>query len=349
MIETTEIKKLENYLKGDSNLEEQKYIYTLFSENEGNDEFKKWVKAEFIKYFKNEDDVDYDLMPLLDKIHHILHRTEIKRKHRTIYRIYRWYAATAAILLIPFFIFGGIWICKHVYYRSAFVGESVSTTIIAPMGSRIKFFLPDGTMGWLNSGSTLDYSIPFTTDRKIKLNGEAWFDVADDAENPFEITAGRSTITVLGTKFNLNAYPDEKHVEVALEEGKVSFSMPNLLSDIQMKPNERLVLEDDAINLYKENTAKYGAWREGKLAFRGDSMTEVARRIERWYNVDVVLVDKVLEDYIIRGTFQDDSIEEVLKYLSMTSPIKYKIIERVEHEDGSIEKKKILIYAKHLN
>ncbi len=349
MIEPFDIKKLENYLRGDSNLEEQKYIYALFSENEENNKFKQWVKAEFLKYFNSELDVDYDLMPLLDKIYHILHETEIKRKQKTIYRIYRWYAAASAILLIPLLILGGIWINKQANYRSAFMEESVSTTIIAPLGSRINFSLPDGTIGWLNSGSTLHYSVPFTTDRKIKLNGEAWFDVADNEENPFEIAAGNSTITVFGTKFNLNAYPDEKYMEVALEEGKVSFSLPNLSSDVEMKDNERLVFSNDEINIYRENVSKYGAWREGKLMFRGDSMVEVARRIERWYNVEIVLVDKILEDYIIRGTFQDDSIDEVLKYLSMTSPIKYKIIERVEHEDGSIEKKKILIYAKHLN
>jgi ferric-dicitrate binding protein FerR (iron transport regulator) len=215
------------------------------------------------------------------------------------------------------------------------------------MGSRINFSLPDGTTGWLNSGSTLGYSIPFTTNRKIKLSGEAWFDVAHDAENPFEITSGKSTIKVFGTKFNLNAYPDEKYVEVALEEGKVSFSLPDFSSDVEMKPNERLVFRNDKIKIYRENVSKYGAWREGKLMFRSDPMAEVARRIERWYNVDIILVDKVLKDYVIRGTFQDDSVEDVLKYLSMTSPIKYKIIDRVEHEDGTIEKKKILIYAKH--
>lgn len=349
MIEASDIKKMERYLRGDSSNDEQKDIYALFSENEGNDEFKLWVKAEFQKHFENEPNVDYDLMPLLDKIHHIIHSNESKRRQKTIHRIYRWYTTTAAVLLIPFLIFGGLWYYKYADKVPVIAEQTVKSTIIAPMGSRIKFYLPDGTIGWLNSGSTLDYSIPFTTNRKIELNGEAWFDVAHDEANPFEISAGKSTIKVLGTKFNLNAYPDENYIEVVLEEGKVSFATPNLSSDVEMKPNERLVLSDGAINIYQEDVSKFGAWKEGKLMFRGDPMAEVARRIERWYNVNVVLADKALEDYVIRGTFQDNSVEEVMKYLSMTSPLKYKIVDQVEHADGSIDKKKILIYAKHIN
>ncbi len=76
-------------------------------------------------------------------------------------------------------------------------------------------------------------------------------------------------------------------------------------------------------------------------------MTEVARRIERWYNVEVELVDKELENYVIRGTFQDDSLEDVIKYLSMTSPVRYRIFDREVQEDGTLQKKKVMIYKKY--
>jgi transmembrane sensor len=89
-----------------------------------------------------------------------------------------------------------------------------------------------------------------------------------------------------------------------------------------------LVFKYGAINIDKTDAAKYAAWKEGKLVFRGDPMAEVVRRIERWYNVDVDLVDKELEKYVIRGTFQDDSMEEVFQYLKMTSPIRYRIEDR---------------------
>jgi transmembrane sensor len=95
--------------------------------------------------------------------------------------------------------------------------------------------------------------------------------------------------------------------------------------------------------------SKYTAWKEGKIIFRGDSMNEVARRIERWYNIEVELVDKELESFVIRGIFQDDSLEEVLHFLSMTSPIKYQIIDRPIDNSESVQKKKVLIYIKDKN
>ena len=113
-----------------------------------------------------------------------------------------------------------------------------------------------------------------------------------------------------------------------------------------MKPDERLVFSDGAINIDKTEAAKYAAWKEGKLVFRGDPMAEVARRIERWYNVEVELVDKDLEKYVIRGTFQDDSLEEVFRYLSMTSPIRYRITDRKMLADGTWQKQKVLLYKK---
>ncbi|MBA7559045.1 hypothetical protein ES708_00658 [subsurface metagenome] len=127
--------------------------------------------------------------------------------------------------------------------------------------------------------------------------------MAYNASNPFEITAGNSKVKVLGTKFNLNAYPEEHYVEVVLEEGKVEFSVPGVISGIEMKPDERLVYSRDSIHTGMTDPSKYSAWVEGKFVFRGDPMPEVARRIARWYNVQVELVDKGLEEDVIRGIF----------------------------------------------
>jgi len=94
--------------------------------------------------------------------------------------------------------------------------------------------------------------------------------------------------------------------------------------------------------------SKYSAWVEGKLMFRGDPMPEVARRIARWYNVEVELADKDLENDVIRGTFQDDSLEDVLQYISMTSPIYYRVTDRKIMDDGTFQKKKVLLYRKNM-
>ena len=348
MIDRTDIEKLQRFSRGKSSAEEEKYIYSLFAENEKNRAFKNQLQEEFDEYLKTHPDENHNLSYLLDRIHHIIHKQEYQKKDTVVKRIYRWYSVAAAVLLIPLIVAGAIWFINQNQNESVVAEAPVKSTLYAPLGSRISFTLPDGTNGWLNSGSSLEYSLPFNSNRQITLAGEAWFDVAHDTEHPFEIATGDSKVKVLGTRFNMNAYPDEKYLEVVLEEGKVEFSTPGLASGVVMKPNERLVLKEGTLNINKTDAEKYAAWKEGKLVFRGDTMDEVARRIGRWYNVEVEVVDEELKKYSIRGIFQDDSLEEVIQYLSMTSPIRYRNIERKQIEDGTIQKEKVLLYKKNI-
>ncbi len=348
MIDETDIEKLRRFSQGNSNAEDKKYIYSLFADNEKNQEFKKNLQIEFNEYLKTHPEENHNLTYLLDRIYHIIYKQKFQKKNTVVKRIYRWYSSASAILLIPILLVGVIWF-THQNQKGEILAEApVKSTLFAPMGSRISFSLPDGTQGWLNSGSSFEYSLPFASNRQVTLVGEAWFDVAHDPEYPFEIETGDSKVKVLGTRFNLNAYPTENYLEVVLEEGKVEFTTTGLASGVVMKPNERLVLKEGALNINKTDAEKYTAWKEGKLVFRGDTMDEVARRIGRWYNVQVEVVDDELKKYSIRGVFQDDSLEEVIQYLSMTSPIRYRIIERKQLDDGTIQKKKVLLYKKNI-
>jgi len=199
----------------------------------------------------------------------------------------------------------------------------------------------------LNSGSYLSYSLPFANNRQLKLEGEAWFEVKSDESHPFEISAGNSTVEVVGTSFNLSAYPVENYIEIVLDEGKVEFMGNNDEEKVTILPEERLVYQNGQTSKTVVDPDKYSAWTEGKLVFRGDPMAEVARRIERWYNVKVNIADKELEKYSFRATFQDDSLEEVLKLLAMTSPIRYKITPRKFLPDGTYDAEVITISKKH--
>lgn len=343
MIDQGDILKLERFIEGKASESEKQQIYALFAEKENDLDFQKTVRNDFFDHLNNRKDENYNLSFLLDRIHHTINRNENIRKKTVIRKLYSWYSVAAAILLIPILIASVLWISDIKTRGYADEGSMIST-LHAPQGARISFSLPDGTEGWLNSGSSIEYQIPFSKNRNVELVGEAWFSVTHDQEHPFEIQAGTSRIKVLGTKFNLSAYPDENYVEVVLEEGAVNFSTTESKTGITMKPSERLIYKSDSINLTITDPSKYSAWKEGKLVFRGDSMAEVARRLERWYNIEVVLADKELEEYIIRGTFEDDSLEDVLKYLAMTSPIRYQISERKILDDGSYRKKKVMLY-----
>ena len=144
----------------------------------------------------------------------------------------------------------------------------------------------------------------------------------------------------------MSAYPEENYIEVVLQKGKVEFLDNCIDEKITILPSERMIYQNGAIKKSVNDPLKYNAWTEGKLVFREDPMAEVARRIERWYNVKVELADKELEKYSFRGTFEDDKLDEVLRLLSMTSPIRYKITPRKLLADGSYEKEKVTIYMK---
>jgi len=326
--------------------------HSLFSDYERDINFQEHTKAEFFSYLKTELKEENNLSYLLDRIHHAINKNEGMKKRTPLKSVYKWYSAAAAILLMPIIITAYIWLTasksNHVAVAVAVEEEIITSTIHAPLGSRINFTLPDGTVGWLNSGSSLTYSTPFTNNRNVSVSGEVWFNVNKNEQYPFEVYAGTSKIEVTGTKFNVSAYTEEEYVEIILEEGSVIFSNSGFISKVEMKPNERLLLKDGSIDIKDSiDVSKYTAWKEGKIVFRGDSMNEVARRIERWYNVEVVVVDKELDSYVIRGTFQDDSLEEVLHFLSMTSPITYQIIDRTTDNSESIQKKKVLLKYKN--
>ena len=344
---------IKQYCEGNFDKKDIQYIYSLFFDYEEDADFQEHVKDEFFSYLKTESKGKKDLSHLLGRIHHTINKNEDREKRTPLKRIYKWYSAAAAVLLLPIIIAGCIWFTANNSKQIQLAGvaveeELITSTIHAPLGSRISFTLPDGTVGWLNSGSTLTYSMPFKNNRNVSVSGEAWFDVYKNEQYPFEVSTGTSKIEVTGTKFNVSAYPEEEYVEVILEEGSVIFSGAEIDSKVEMKPNERLLLKDGSIDINNDiDASKYTAWKEGKMIFRGDLMNEVARRIERWYNVEVVLVDKELESYVIRGIFQDDSLEEVLHFLSMTSPMTYQIIDRPINNDESIQKKKVLLKYKH--
>lgn len=346
MIKNSDFELIEKYTRGECNPEEEKYVATVFSENEDDKSFNRYLEKNW-NNLQDNTNTDKDFSHILDHIHHVIRLKDKQLKKGSFAgRIYRFYSLIAAILVIPILLAGSLWIMQLQKNINSIGQEYVKTVIHAPMGSRISFTLPDSTKGWLNSGSELEYSVPFNTQRNLKLNGEAWFDVAHDEEHPFTVQAGISKVKVLGTRFNMNAYPADNYIEVVLEEGKVEFTVGENGSGLTLKPNERLVLSNNKIQVFNTDAWKYNAWKDGKLIFRGDSMDEVARRIERWYNVVIEVGDKELENYTFRGTFQDDSLEEVLKYLSMTSPIRYKISERKMNDDGTYTKQKIILSKK---
>jgi transmembrane sensor len=349
MLNQNDIECLERYISGEANDNEIAYVETLFSHGNENPGLQNHLEKDWEKEIQPPNMLTVEHDHLLDRVHHLIRKKENQRKKMFADRFIKLYSSVAAILLLPLIIAGGLLINTTVKTQEAPAGQVVRSVIHAPYGSRVSFILPDGTSGWLNSGSELTYSLPFNNNRKLLLKGEAWFDVARDEKFPLQIIADNAIIKVLGTSFNVSAYKGENYIEVVLQQGKVEFYRDNLAQKVTMLPSEKLVFRDEKILVSTTDPSKYKAWTGGKLIFRGDDMSEVARRIERWYNVKVNLADEDLKKFSFRATFEDDSLEEVLRLLSLTSPIGFKITPRVVNTDGTFEKQIVTLFKKSHN
>lgn len=337
---------IERYIEGLASERERAEVELLFMNGNDDENLKQLLYKD---WETDKDDIsssDAQIRAILKRIHHTINTNELITKQKPLQRFISIYSKIAAVFLLPMLIAGGM-ILKFGGNRSGVNAENrVNAEIYAPLGSRVSFSLPDGTVGMLNSGSRLTYSLPFDDNRHVRLVGESWFDVKSDEKHPFKIDIGKAVVRVLGTTFNVNAYPDESYMEVVLQQGKVDFLDNETRQVIHMQPLERLVFQEGRITKTEADPDKYIGWTEGKLIFRGDPMAEVVRRIERWYNVEVVLADKEIEKYSYRGTFEDDKLEDVFRFLSMTSPITYTITPREMKPDGTYKKEKITIYLK---
>ena len=230
--------------------------------------------------------------------------------------------------------------------------------ISVPLGSRSNIVLPDGTSVWLNSGSELSYSSDFgSRERAVSLTGEAYFDVVRDNKSPFLVHAGELRIKVLGTRFNVKSYPEEKIIETTLVRGMVEINPLNISSEVKpivLKPNQKLTYaraegsmsvaaipeeKKEAVVVPEITVPKPGtfkvttnvnpdvstSWKDGKLIFEGEYLASLAPKLERFYNVKIAFQDESLKNYKYTGTLQEVTIEEVLRAIERTSSIRFEI------------------------
>lgn len=204
--------------------------------------------------------------------------------------------------------------------------------VVANRGTRSQVRLPDGSVVWLNAGSKLVYDDNYGVhDRLLRLEGEAYFDVAQQANVPFEVKVKGATVKVLGTSFNLRAYTDEAIVETALISGSVQLQFQEDAKPRQalLKPGQKLILTRQPGNGFtstwqplwsnKKEDVKEIVWKDNTLSFNRESFASLATRLERWYNITVVFEQPRLKKLEFTGSIKGEKIQEVMEVLSRTS------------------------------
>lgn len=247
------------------------------------------------------------------------------------------YAAVAVCLLLV-----GAWV---VWPSNEKPATPTASEVSTRPGSRTKLILPDSSVVWLNAGSRLTYDRGFgAANRTTQLTGEAFFDVKR-GNLPFVIHTSGVRIKVLGTAFNVKSYPEERKTETSLVRGEVEITVNNRPGEMwKLKPNEKLTVANGSTKA-PAGAAKKGpmivlhsltrvdegliaetSWVENKLVFHDETLGEVARKLERWYNVTISIKDDALAELRVGGgPFENETVKEALEALQIAFNFKFSI------------------------
>jgi len=219
-------------------------------------------------------------------------------------------------------------------FREKPVPETVSwQEIVVPRGNRMKITLPDSTSIWLNNETKFRYASNFSaTNRQVELSGEAYFDVHHDSENPFTVKIGKKQIKVYGTRFSVNAYPDDNFIETALISGSVVFENDSEINgklEFKLEPGNSLYYSktNNTISNQKIQSSFYEYWEKGMYSFKDERFENLAVKLKRIFNVEVVFEDEFLKNKTYTGTINiNDNIFIFMEAIRRTSvePIEYK-------------------------
>jgi transmembrane sensor len=307
-------KKFTKYIIGTANPEEFSEVIAAFCSEENGDK----VSLELLKFWKeslNAAIENKENTTLLDKIHHRIALEESRADARR-FTLYRNLLKVAAVLITGLIIATFSLLFKPEKQIDTTIVETVKT----PYGARTSFMLPDGSEVWLNSGSTISFPRHYGAVRSVVLTGEAYFKVLKQGK-PFVVKTRLGKVEVMGTCFDVKAYSNEPF-ETTLVEGSVKVS--NLVNQVAtLKPGQQSrITATNEFDTKEVNSDLITSWTEGKLIFVKEPFANVARELERWYNVKIELQGERLKKLGYTGTIELETFGEVLELINTTTPIK---------------------------
>ena len=285
--------------------------------SETEEKVQKWIikdknqqaKAKASLDFWNELDVEADSNTYAS-LERVNLRTGYNKEHLTNIVSYQKFARIAAVI-IPLFLFAG-----GMFYYLSPQNEMIEVSVA--YGEQKHLILPDSSEVWLNAGSTILYPETFAKDKRlVMLDGEAYFSVKKDTASPFIVEASQLSVKVLGTRFNVKAYPNDEKITTTLTSGKVEVSVQSQPPHI-LKPNEQLTYDKKSSDIHISviDTNDTNCWIVGKLVFTNASAGEIFRTLERHYNttIDNTATIPTSKRYTVKF-LKDESLDEILNIL----------------------------------
>lgn len=306
------------YLAGEASTEEK-------------EELKKWIAA---------DENNQELFNQYANIWHIAHpafdpeKIQVEEAYNKImnqlkypkYQVLMMYwSKIAAIILLPLLILSTYLFFQPKYQYSSAVYQE----IYVPYGNRSKIDLPDGSIAFLNAGSSLKFPMTFSNERIISLVGEGYFEVHSDSEHPFIVKTGCAEVKATGTMFNVEAYKNQP-LAVTMMEGKVEVFFEKRQSYLKLRPGEHMEYneEEQTFRVTQTSPYKWCAWKDGKMIFRNDSLAFLYKKLGNMFNVNFVIKDKELAAHLYHGSFSEESLSTILELLELTAPLTHKEVRK---------------------
>lgn len=302
---------LDKHLNGTATDRERRLIDNFYRDHLAQSE-KEWTFT----------DSERIRIEILQSLNHAI--DEDVRQHRRAPARTWWVAASVAILMAVGF---GLYLTRIASQEIQYV------TAETQRGEQTTVTLPDGSVVRLNAESSITYPQQFTSleTRDIQLSGEAFFDVAHDEEKPFIIRSGDLVTTVLGTSFNIRAYPEDKNIAVTVATGKVSIAVARhqdqrTVGEL-LVPGEQGLYDKVSAQIAKTNVKleRYLAWKDGTILLEGASLKEATDILGRWYDAEFVFKNPELMTCTIDGKFRNDQLENILENLRFLLGIDYRI------------------------
>lgn len=312
-----------NLITGNIAPERRKEVFSFLKEESKNKELYRKAKITWALMSSTQKMSDYEIEKSYRKLHS---RISSKRGFRLILPLYFRYAA-AIVLLVG--------VSATMFYLGRndsldFAAKLSYTSVVADKGQISKVILPDSSVVWLNSGTTLTFDNSFSfKNRNLNLTGQAFLEVKRNVKLPLIVAAGNLKVKVLGTRFDVKAYPDDNDVKVVLESGKVELlSAVDKSFKYQLEPGQLAKFEPQSrsLEIKEVESPKFSNWKDGELIFVDAPMNEVLKELERKFDIEIEVNNPDVYKSVFNANFKNESLKEVLEYIQFSCPITYRLI-----------------------
>lgn len=314
------------YLQGNASEKEKEVLLGWLRAGEENKKTFSEIRDRWLETHNPLDNPEY-AKRAFDRFAQLVEVSKNKQKRL---RLSYFYKAAASVAILFVCLLGGYLTGSKQTMDLLSSEPIVLNRVIMGKDSKGPVTLPDGTTVWLNAGSMLVYPDHFSDNkRSVKLEGEGYFEVVRNEKAPFFVETDGMVVNVLGTHFNVKNYENKKMIETTLLSGKVEVLLSGMSSGIVLKPNQRISCnrQNGIYSLAEVDASDYIIWIGDKLVCTNEKLSTILHRMKHWYNMDIECRKGVPLDHRLSLTIRKESPEEILKLLTLISPIRYTIEE----------------------